>query len=145
MLRGCVGFSWAKPSVTKSSTHPLVFLVLKISVPSAYSEDMRPSTKCWEKNLHSKVFHSAELRDGKRPRVSRCPSGPGAFWLALNPHWQCQPAALPLTLRRSQPLWPVRARVWGHGHERLPHSHPCTTHAHQIVARRHPPEGVAHR
>ena len=28
MLRGCVGFSWAKPSVTKSSTHLLVFLVL---------------------------------------------------------------------------------------------------------------------
>ena len=28
MLRRCVGFSWAKPSVTKSSTHLLVFLVL---------------------------------------------------------------------------------------------------------------------
>ena len=27
---GCVGFSWAKPSVTKISTHPLVLLVLKI-------------------------------------------------------------------------------------------------------------------
>ena len=27
--RRCVGFSWAKPSVTKSSTHFLVFLVLK--------------------------------------------------------------------------------------------------------------------
>ena len=27
--RRCVGFSWAKPSVTKSSTHLLVFLVLK--------------------------------------------------------------------------------------------------------------------
>ena len=29
MLRRCVGFSWAKPSVTKSSTHLLVFLVFK--------------------------------------------------------------------------------------------------------------------
>ena len=29
MLRRCVGFSWAKPSVTKSSTHLLMFLVLR--------------------------------------------------------------------------------------------------------------------
>ena len=28
MLLRCVGFSWAKPSVTKSSTHLLVFIVL---------------------------------------------------------------------------------------------------------------------
>ena len=38
-----------------------------VSVPSAYSGDIRPSTKCWEKNLRSKVFHCAELRDGTRP------------------------------------------------------------------------------
>ena len=30
MLCRCVGFLWAKPSVTKSSTHLLVFLVLKL-------------------------------------------------------------------------------------------------------------------
>ena len=28
MLRRCVGFSWAQPSVTKSATHLLVFIVL---------------------------------------------------------------------------------------------------------------------
>ena len=49
--------------------------MLRVSVPSAYSEDMRPSTKCWEKSLRSKVFHCAELRDGTRDSV-----------LALKPH-----------------------------------------------------------
>ena len=34
MLRRCVGFSWAKPSVTKSSTHLLVFLVFKSPRPA---------------------------------------------------------------------------------------------------------------
>ena len=32
MLRRCVGFSWAKPSVTKSATHLPVFLVFKSPV-----------------------------------------------------------------------------------------------------------------
>ena len=34
MLRRCVGFSWAKPSVTKSATHLPVFLVFKSSHPA---------------------------------------------------------------------------------------------------------------
>ena len=49
-------------------THAVLYM-LRVSVPSAYSEDMRPSTKCWEKSLRSKVFHRAELLDGTRPSV----------------------------------------------------------------------------
>ena len=46
MLRRCVGFSWAKPSVTKSSTHLLVFLVLNPPRrPAPQAPHWPPATK----------------------------------------------------------------------------------------------------
>ena len=43
MLRRCVGFSWAKPSVTKSATHLPVFLVFKSPRPAPQAP--RPARK----------------------------------------------------------------------------------------------------
>ena len=57
------------PKPWRSHIHMQCFHTLRVSVPLAYSEDMRPSTKCWEKSLRSKVFHRAELLDGTRDSV----------------------------------------------------------------------------
>ena len=71
----------------RSHIHMQCFHILRVSVPLAYSEDMRPSTKCWEKSLRSKVFHRAELLDGTRDSVFPAPLA-RAHWLALK-NMQC--------------------------------------------------------
>ncbi len=47
MLRRCVSFSWAKPSVTKSSTHLFVFIVLfpTLAVLRAAAPNSEPRTQ----------------------------------------------------------------------------------------------------
>ena len=64
MLRRCVVFSWAKPSVTKSSTHPLAFLVLTHMQSCAAGAHMQSFT-CFAKaraSIHGAAGHRAVVR-----------------------------------------------------------------------------------